>query len=188
MNTSDSHPTRDELVGYARGTLDETSAEQLETHQGECPTCESLLDELETQADSLGQALRQTPPPDPYVVESAFARAVEGAAQAGTNSAPADLKKESPTPEPADVSQNAAKPRRTVEQLLASLANLGLLPPAEVDALRTAVKAGRIAADAESLCRELIALASNTIRASRQTAVSWCFSPTASRVRRTRFG
>jgi len=64
------HPSREELSGYALGTLPEPSAQQIEQHVAECPACEETLAQLEAGGDTVMEKLRHGPADDPLQQEA----------------------------------------------------------------------------------------------------------------------
>ena len=65
----EAHPTRDEILAYTTGRLDEPSSERIAEHIATCDTCRSVLTAVDDRQDSLVARLRRVVPPDPYARE-----------------------------------------------------------------------------------------------------------------------
>jgi serine/threonine protein kinase len=72
-------PAADELSAFNLGKLPEDRLLAVAEHVAACPTCQSSLHALETQADSLIAGLRQGAPEESYAEEMAFREALEKA-------------------------------------------------------------------------------------------------------------
>jgi serine/threonine protein kinase/Leucine-rich repeat (LRR) protein len=68
------HPPRDELAGYAFGTLPDDRLEAIAEHVERCTTCEDTVRHLESTGDDVLGQLRQPPPSEPFVSESGCER------------------------------------------------------------------------------------------------------------------
>ena len=82
--------SREVLRAYLRGTLPQEEAAVVAGHLGECSECDSLVDTLESESDSLINQLRQPASPDRYSQEPECREAVGQAADVGEKSAPHD--------------------------------------------------------------------------------------------------
>ena len=62
-------PTREQLREYVFGTLAEELAESIATHLATCPSCETVLEQLEQLPDEVLADLRAANPLDQYAAE-----------------------------------------------------------------------------------------------------------------------
>jgi serine/threonine protein kinase/WD40 repeat protein/formylglycine-generating enzyme required for sulfatase activity len=77
------HPTADELSGYVHGTLPEDLADAVAEHVETCVDCETVVEMLEQQGDSLLHQLQQPVQPDSDLESPECRRAVAAAAAIG---------------------------------------------------------------------------------------------------------
>ena len=83
-------PTREDLKAYLRGALPQETAAIVAGHLAECSDCDSLVDTLEPESDSLINQLRQPASPDRYSQEPECREAVGQAADVSEQSASHD--------------------------------------------------------------------------------------------------
>jgi WD40 repeat protein/serine/threonine protein kinase len=83
-------PSCEVLRAYLRGTLPQEEAAVVAGHLGECPNCDSLVDTLESESDSLINQLRKPASPDRYSQEPECREAVSQAADVAEKSASHD--------------------------------------------------------------------------------------------------
>ncbi|MCA9248887.1 MAG: protein kinase, partial [Planctomycetales bacterium] len=76
-------PRREELAGYAAGTLHSEIADTIADHVDSCAQCDDTLAVLESSQAAVFPHLRQPPPEDSYAVEQQCARAVALVEQIG---------------------------------------------------------------------------------------------------------
>jgi WD40 repeat protein/anti-sigma factor RsiW len=72
-------PAADELTDFNLGKLPEERLQAVAEHLAACATCQTTLQALEAQADTLVSGLRQGAPAEAYAEEPAFREAVEKA-------------------------------------------------------------------------------------------------------------
>jgi len=72
-------PNRDTLAAYCLGKLADEEIEVLEEHVTECADCQTTIERLETQGDTLIEELRQPAKPDRFQQEPQLADALEQA-------------------------------------------------------------------------------------------------------------
>lgn len=85
------HPTPDELSGYVHRTLPEDLADAVAEHVETCVECETAVEMLEQQGDSLLHQLQRPAPPDPDLDSPECQRAVAAAAAIGQTDHPATV-------------------------------------------------------------------------------------------------
>jgi len=76
-NTRTNHPSRGTLLDYCLGKLGVKDMEMIESHVNGCSTCQTLLDTLDGQSDTLMEELRKSPPADQFRDEQKLAEALE---------------------------------------------------------------------------------------------------------------
>lgn len=65
----EAHPSREEILDYSTGRLDEQSSARIAEHLASCDTCRSILTAVDDRQDSLVARLRRVGPPDAYARE-----------------------------------------------------------------------------------------------------------------------
>lgn len=74
--TKNNCPSRNELSGYANGTLPPSAAEEVTEHIAECTACEDTLQNLGQTADGLLRQIQAKPAAERFVEEPACRQAV----------------------------------------------------------------------------------------------------------------
>lgn len=75
-NIRTSHPSRGTLLEYCLGKLGVNDMENIESHVNGCSTCQTILDTLDGQSDTLMEELRKSPPPDQFREEQTLTEAL----------------------------------------------------------------------------------------------------------------
>lgn len=150
-------PTRNELSGYANGTLPPAAADEVTQHIAGCAACEDTLESIGQASDSLVRQIQAKPAAERYVEEAACRQAVnkvEGHAPGAKGSAAESASSASPSP-------GRAAPERVKtlnrNEFVEFVTTSGLITSDEL----TAALKGRPAAetaDAPALAKTLIAL------------------------------
>ncbi len=65
-----SHPTPEQLHGYAKGNLEEVELTQISDHLDSCQACQQTLNQLDANSDTLLASLRQDPGNDLYAEDA----------------------------------------------------------------------------------------------------------------------
>jgi hypothetical protein len=111
---TEAHPTRDEILAYTTGRLDEPSSERIAEHIAACDTCRSVLTAVDDHQDSLVARLRRVVPPDPYAREPECQAALVAAKARFNASSPQDAE---PAAIDRTLSYNNAPPADDLPQL-----------------------------------------------------------------------
>ncbi|NLY01664.1 MAG: protein kinase, partial [Rhodopirellula sp.] len=93
-------PSREMLFGYTVGTVAEDAAEQIASHLSGCSECDQAVQALETSADTMISALRQTPQEDLHLAEPEFREAMQRLRKLRLQPAIAEAGQPSPRPAP----------------------------------------------------------------------------------------
>lgn len=94
-------PSRNELSGYANGTLPPAAAEEVTEHIAACAACEDTLESIGVSGDSLVRQIQAKPAAERYVEEPACREAVsnaEGQARGAKSSSTDPASSASPSP------------------------------------------------------------------------------------------
>ena len=62
-------PTREELLAYATGKIDDETGEGIAEHIDSCPSCQAAIATIDDKGDTLLERLRRPAAPDPYEQE-----------------------------------------------------------------------------------------------------------------------